>query len=108
VWFATSDDSLWVSSSASSAVYRVDLATEQVTAEIPMAAVPLDLTFAAGYVWVPNRSDGIVSRIDPATNEVTEIVVTSGIYVAEPVGDQVWVLDFAARDVYFIDPALVG
>ena len=68
---------------------------------------PIALAAAGGYVWVPGQRNGILTRIDPATNATTEIQLVPGIFVAEPVGDRVWVTDFSGSDIYFVDPALV-
>ena len=73
--------------------------------EVATGSQPLDLAVGFGSVWVPNRGDGNLTRIDEATGEVTDVYpLKSGIWVAEIVGDEVWVLDFSGTRVFRIDP----
>jgi virginiamycin B lyase len=58
-------------------VARIDPATDQVVATIPVGRTPLPVAVGFGSVWVRNESQeqaGTVSRIDPATNRVVATV----------------------------------
>lgn len=104
VWFATTEGTRWVSGAEAQSVWRVDADSAQVTVTIPIDDVPLDLTAGGGYVWVPGQSAGNLTRIDPADNSVATLRLAPGIYVAEPVGDLIWVLDFSGSEVWIIGP----
>ncbi|MGH2765462.1 MAG: hypothetical protein ACRDKA_06075 [Actinomycetota bacterium] len=78
-------------------ILRIDPATNEVVAEIPVPVGPVDLTVGAGSVWTVGYGEGsghVVSRIDPTANRVVATIPlpegTSGgpIVAAE---DAVWV-----------------
>lgn len=76
----TSDNDVWVASSARNTVYRYDNDGNW-KASIPVGATPTGVAVdAAGKVWVCDLADENIHRIDPATNtvELTKTVVGSG------------------------------
>jgi YVTN family beta-propeller protein len=60
---------VWVTSSESDAVLRINPTTSTVQATIRVGKGPGGIAFGAGRVWVANRQDGTVSAIDPQSNE---------------------------------------
>jgi YVTN family beta-propeller protein len=92
--------SVWVTNTGAprtaepGSVQRIDPATNQVTATIPVGPVPRFLAAGEGGVWTLNQGDGTVSRIDPASNKT---VATIGAEVPGGGGDiaagagRVWV-----------------
>jgi YVTN family beta-propeller protein len=67
---AVSDDAVWVVNYEEFTLTRIDPATNQVVAAIPVGGSPVTVAVGEGAVWVGNRSSGTVSRVDPATNQV--------------------------------------
>jgi hypothetical protein len=115
---AVGEGGVWVTScctdgSGAGEVTRLDTATGDVVARIPLRAVPgwdfggAGLTVANGSVWTLGATqraeggccDGVVSRIDPATNAIVDELVLPGITDGDlwVDGDAVYVLGFAAE-----------
>lgn len=65
--------SLWVAEQDRAAVVRIDPATDQVVATVPVDFGPYGIVVAAGAVWTANRFAATVSRIDIATLHATGI-----------------------------------
>lgn len=106
-WFAETDGAVWVSQAANRTVSKIDTATGEPVLEVEVGREPLDLAAGFGSVWVPNRADGTITRIDAITGELIDTYpLAPGIYVAEVVGDEVWVLDFSGTTIFRIDPAV--
>jgi YVTN family beta-propeller protein len=63
------DGAVWVTSSSSNTVLRIDPATSTAK-EIRVGNGPSGIAFGADRVWVANGQDGTVSAIDPQTNQV--------------------------------------
>lgn len=87
---------VWATSSAEDTVYRVDPATNQVVAAIPVGdsgrVAGHKLAVGFGAVWVANAGDDTVSRIDPTTNQVAAVVPVGLLPEAIEVGEgSVWV-----------------
>jgi len=62
---------------------------------------PLDLDVDRGTVWVPANGSGTLWMIDVATGVRTEgPALVPGIFVAQVLAGDVWVLDFSGDDVY--------
>ena len=84
---------------------RVEPATRQVVARIPLGQNPISVAVGEGSVWVLDK-DGSVRRIDPVTNKVTVIKGVAqdprGIAVGQ---GAVWVADGTEDVVRKIDPA---
>jgi YVTN family beta-propeller protein len=66
---ALGDGAVWVTSSSSDTVLRIDPATSKAK-EIRVGNGPSGIAFGADRVWVANGQDGTVSAIDPQTNQV--------------------------------------
>jgi YVTN family beta-propeller protein len=66
---AVGDGAVWVTSSSSNTVLRIDPATSKAK-EIRVGNGPSGIAFGADRVWVANGQDGTVSAIDPQTNQV--------------------------------------
>jgi YVTN family beta-propeller protein len=66
---ALGDGVVWVTSSSSDMVLRIDPATSKAK-EIRVGNGPSGIAFGADRVWVANGQDGTLSAIDPQTNEV--------------------------------------
>ena len=115
---AFGEGGVWVAScctdgSGAGEVTRLDPATGDIVARIPVRAVPgwdfggAGLTVASGSVWTygPTQRveggccDGVVTRIDPGTNSIIDELVLLGITDGDlwVDGDAVYVLGFAAE-----------
>jgi YVTN family beta-propeller protein len=66
---ALGDGAVWVTSSSSDTVLRINPATSKAK-EIRVGNGPSGIAFGADRVWVANSKDGTVSVIDPQTNLV--------------------------------------
>ena len=100
---------IWVSSPNLGVVTRIDPATNEVVAEIPVDGFPEGIATGFGSVWVanadpPEGAAGTVSRINPQTDEVAVTIdVPNGPqYVATGAGS-VWASSNNGRIVR-IDP----
>ena len=51
------------------AVVRLDPATAQATAYIPLSVEPHTLAFGLGYLWVDGYHAAGIVQVDPATNQ---------------------------------------
>ncbi|MEO7203545.1 MAG: hypothetical protein ABIZ52_00880 [Candidatus Limnocylindrales bacterium] len=87
-------------------VWRVDTATNEV-----VATIPVEIPFASGIevgfgsVWVPARDKRVIYRIDPATNAVAATIELPGAIGGIGIGaDAVWASGFGNGTVYRIDP----
>jgi YVTN family beta-propeller protein len=112
---AVGGGSLWVANHDVQTITRIDLATNQVVANIAVPSEPHRVAYGEGAVWVSNWHVNSVTRIDPATNQV----VGEPIPIGFPAGNiaaglgSVWVtsdyrapVDAAPEDVVLvrIDP----
>lgn len=85
-------------------VWRIDPATNAVTAEI-VARGASGIAVGFGSVWVAARDRAVVYRIDPATNSVAATIDLPGPIGGIGVGlDGVWVSGFGSGWVSRIDP----
>lgn len=109
-WFTESPGAVWASVVDDSEVWKLDAATGDVLARVDVGEgrVPLDLGYAQGWVWSPDSARGVIHMIDPDSAEIVgELKLLTGAWVAEPVGDQVWVTNFNYRvrgHIYVLDP----
>ena len=83
---------MWVTSSGSDLVYRVDIGGGSIAATIPVGDSPTAIAVGVDAVWVANTAAGTVTRIDPETNSPVETIevgeAPAGLVVA---GNLVWV-----------------
>jgi YVTN family beta-propeller protein len=75
---------VWVTESESNKVVRVDPATNDIAAEIPLSGRPQGIAVAFGSVWVaasdpPDGTNGGVSRIDPRSNQVVKTILVQNL-----------------------------
>jgi DNA-binding beta-propeller fold protein YncE len=104
VWFALAGRQLWVADQTANAVQRVDPAAAKITATVATPGGPLDPGLAGGSLWVPTTS-GRMWRIDTThPGNVTESRWPPGIFVAEPVGGSLWLLNFGGSSAWRIAP----
>ena len=108
-WMVLIDGSVWVSNSPQSIVYRIDQATNQVVARIPVNGKPCsNLSAGFGSLWVPLCGDTPgLARIDLKTNAVTHTLPFAppdsegGIAVST---DSVWMVVDKEGTLVRIDP----
>jgi DNA-binding beta-propeller fold protein YncE len=100
-------------------LYRIDPATNEVAAAIPVDAAPTwetgggGIAAGDGSIWVTGSGQGpgaVLQRIDPGTNEVVGTYFLGGQFGADVVVDEtgVWVLMFdtdTSTEVVRLDPA---
>jgi YVTN family beta-propeller protein len=94
---AGADAALWVTSTDTNVVSRVDPQTNLVAESIPVGKAPRFITVGEGGVWTLNQGDGTVSRIDPKTNKVVatiEVGVPGGGGEIAAGEGSVWVTSF--------------
>jgi DNA-binding beta-propeller fold protein YncE len=77
-YVATDDTAVWVADLATRAVWRIEPASNTVTATIEIPANADGLAVGGGAVWVGllGSGDGEIARLDPATNQVVGTIVT--------------------------------
>ena len=87
VWALASSDQ-----AASSVLLRIDPATNQVVATIPLEAEPWYLAPGGGAVWLGSPGSSTIQRVDAATNEVTAQIRLPGDGVSAMAADDqaVW------------------
>lgn len=101
----TAYDSAGTASLAGS-LMRVDPATGQVIATIPVGRGPGAIVTSPGAVWVANYEDGTVTKIDPATNAVAGSITLSPGLIGLAYGEgALWVTNELKDTVLRIDPA---
>ncbi len=109
---------LWVSSSSTGTVRRIDLGTLKVGRPIPAGRRPAGITVAHGLVWVTNPPTESVTEVDPSTQQVRGQVDvgakpggidggTSTVWVANAGEDTVTRIDLETGEVEG-DPIHVG
>ena len=103
---AVTEDAVWVLTPGDNRVLRIDPATNQIVATIPVERAPSGLAVGAGAIWVSRHSDGTVARIDPATNRVVATIPVGRAPGAVTVaGGVVWVALPDNRGLSRVDPA---
>jgi streptogramin lyase len=106
---AVGGGSIWLTGDYNAAdVYRIDPATNQVSAIIATPGPPLGVTVGAGRVWVaiPRQGPGEVAPIDPRTDRITGPPAKVGLGPSQlAYGDgAVWVQNTSPASVMRIDP----
>jgi virginiamycin B lyase len=103
---AAAEDAVWVLTPSDGSVSRIDPASNEVVATIPVGRAPSGLAVGAGAVWVSRRLDGAVARIDPTTNRVVATIPVGRAPGAMTVaGGVVWVALPENGGLGRIDPA---
>jgi YVTN family beta-propeller protein len=90
---------------------RIDPATYEPVAAVPVGTDPAAVVGGGGLVWVANRQDGTVTVVDPGANRVQETLPASG---SGPVGQggpglafasgSLWVANADQRQVTRVEP----
>jgi YVTN family beta-propeller protein len=90
---------------------RIDPATYQEVAAVPVGTDPAAVAAGGGSVWVANRRDGTVTVVDPATNQVQDTLLASGSGPVGPGGPglafasgSLWVANTRQRQVTRAEP----
>lgn len=98
---------MWVGTTGSNGVYRIDPATNVATRVQTGATGPAWFSSQGDVLWVSNVPDGTVSRLDPSTGSVTATVKTGIQPVDGAVGPDglVWIPNLGDGTVSRIDPA---
>ncbi len=98
--------SAWVACRNQSEVQRIDQATGQVVARIPLPGVSVwSVAAGEGAVWAISLRGSTVYRIDPAANQVVaQITLTAGVPYIWAGGGAVWAADDDGKAVLRIDP----
>jgi DNA-binding beta-propeller fold protein YncE len=68
------DDFVWVASFEHSVIMKVDPASNQIAAQIPVGKNPRFATSGAGAVWTLNQGDGTLSRVDTRSAKVVAVI----------------------------------
>jgi len=98
--------SIWIASDGKGMIARIDPATNQVTASIPVAPGTFYLAFGLGSLWAVSSEGKLLQKIDPATNTVvgTTPLGNEPGFLAAGEG-AVWVQEQGDGTVARIDPA---
>jgi YVTN family beta-propeller protein len=90
---------------------RIDPATYELDAAVPVGTDPAAVAAGGGLVWVANRRDGSVTVVDPGTNRVQETIPASGSWPVGPggpglafAGGSIWVADADQQRVARAEP----
>lgn len=101
--------SLWVASCSKKSLYRIDLLSGEITANIETGLADpegeLSIAVGAGSVWLLTNATGELSRIDPYKNEVIrKIKVLPNSFAAAFGFNAVWITNTTSGSVQKIDP----
>jgi YVTN family beta-propeller protein len=98
---------VWVARFPENTVDKIDPATGDVVASVPVPNFPVGIAFGAGYVWVPRYQSDDVVRIDPTTNAVVGSPIPAGDSPQTALydGHYVWVANADSNTLTRIDPA---
>jgi len=103
---------VWIGDSASTNVYRIDVATNKVRT-YTVGAVPTALAVGADAVWVASEPADAVYALDPRTGALRTSIDTNTLGCDAPRsiaigGNVIWVACSASERVIGIDPASVS
>ncbi len=97
---------VWIPGPADGQVWRINSATNRVTAKIHAGKNPAQVAAGLGAVWISDTDGGTVVRIDPATNRVTKTIpVGPAPFGIGIMSGRVWVAVTGTHTVVGIDPA---
>ena len=102
--------SLWVASCEKQTVYRVNLSSGKIEANIHTGLADpegeLSIATGAGSVWLLTKKEGELSRIDPTNNKVMSRITVAPHSYAVAFGYQsLWVTNSSNASVQRIDPS---
>jgi streptogramin lyase len=110
MWFAAGQSSVWIVTDAGplapvpDALFRIDPATDEIVAQIPVGSTGHGVAVGPEGVWVV-KAGGSLLEIDSGANRVARTIPVgteaSGVALA---GGAVWVSDNVAGVVYRVDP----
>ena len=101
----TDGTAVWVSTFGSSALHRIDPATDAVTDVVPVGASPCGLGHGAGSIWTSDFRGDSVTRVDTASRRVVATIsVGSQPYDAAFGAGSAWVTNYADGTVSRISP----
>jgi YVTN family beta-propeller protein len=91
---------------------RIDPATLQAVATVPVGTDPAAVVGGGGLVWVANRQNGTVTVVNPATNQVQQTMPASGSGPGEPqagpglgfASGNLWVANTDQQQVARVEP----
>jgi YVTN family beta-propeller protein len=96
--------SVWVTSRHTDTVYRIDPATNVVTAKIAVRSEPSYFVDDGSNMWVVQYGDRSIARINPATNAIDQVTLPADAMGAPAYGGgAVW--QHTEAGVVKIDPA---
>jgi YVTN family beta-propeller protein len=96
--------SVWVTSRHTNTVYRIDPATNLVTAKIAVRSEPSYFVDDGSNMWVVQYGDRSIARINPATNAIDQVTLPADAMGAPAYGaGAVW--QHTEAGVVRIDPA---
>ena len=96
--------SLWVTDNAGHAIVRLDPATSEVLATIPLEVEPFTMNVNEEAVWVSALDADKVIRIDPKTNAVVATIEVPSAANFAFTDDAVWVTNLRIGALTRIDP----
>ena len=99
--------SLWATgANTADTVTRIDLASGEITATIPVSAVPSGVAAVDSAVWITSQGENTVLRLVPATNEIAATIpVGVKPFSVFATDDDVWVTNETDGTLSRIDPA---
>jgi len=112
-WMAVGPDAVWISVSRQKAVYRINVATNQVAAKVEFPGKPgSGLALGFGSLWVPidatPTTAATLARVEVATNSISALIPAGpadsegGITTS---ADSVWLITDKSGTLSRIDPA---
>jgi YVTN family beta-propeller protein len=107
-WQAVTDDAIWVTAGRLSSIFRLDVKTNEVAANVPVGKTPCSGLIAGfGSVWAPSCGDHTLGRVDMKTNKLTDTIPvgpaeSEGGIAASP--EAIWLVTDKAGKLSRIDP----
>jgi streptogramin lyase len=107
-WMALTDDSVWVTSSKTNQVIRLDAVANKIGESVTIPRPCSGLMAAFGSLWVPSCGDHNLVRVDLATRKIVATIAASpadsegGVTAG---AGSVWLMTSPAGKLARIDPA---
>ncbi len=73
-WLVAGEDMMWTNAKQQDFVARMDPATNQIVARVPMPKPCSGLAIGAGTLWAPSCEENVIYRIDTTTNKTVSKV----------------------------------